>query len=530
MADVSGIAAKNVEGAAAEDAPASGNPVLTGGRFDATPRALEDGDVGAIAVDAEGRPTVVVEDIVPGVAATNLGKAEDAAHTSGDVGVMPLGVQLGLPLDGKFSDTDGDYEPLAINNQRLLTSPNLVQLIDNFADHTSWAAKNDDASTPADETTNYLAGGSAVSFNKLNGTSNTVYGLIVKNLASPVNFLNGITGAAFFQVIIYIPDLTNVVNVVLRMGTDASNYGEWKIDPATATAGQFNSFRMAITSMSNSIGTGWSGSAVDYVEVGLEFDIESRTLSGIIMDAIIFNGGNLVEADITSETSVSTANVNIQKVGNQVVNTQAGNVSNGTQRVTLATDDVNAAAIKTATETIAAAVSTEMQVDVVAALPTGANVIGNVGLEAGTNNIGDVDAGGLAAHDAPVSGNPLLQGLEARTTNPTAVGDGDAVRAMADDLGRQVVAPHAPRDRVVQQQTDITGTTETTILAAGAAGVFRDLVHIIVSNSDNNNEAIVTFRDSTGGTVRLDMAVARSGGGASLTFPVPLPQATAANV
>jgi hypothetical protein len=137
---------------------------------------------------------------------------------------------------------------------------------------------------------------------------------------------------------------------------------------------------------------------------------------------------------------------------------------------------------------------------------------------------------GAAAHDAPVVDNPLLGGGEARTTLPTAVGDGDAVRAMHDDLGRRVTSPHASRDLTVDQQTTITDTTETTILAAGAAGVFRDLVHIIVSNDDNNNEATVTFRDDTGGTVKLKQAAARSGGGYSLEFPRPLKQGTAARV
>lgn len=42
------------EGPAAENAAVSGNPLLTGGRYDATPRTLGDGDVGAIALDADG--------------------------------------------------------------------------------------------------------------------------------------------------------------------------------------------------------------------------------------------------------------------------------------------------------------------------------------------------------------------------------------------------------------------------------------------------------------------------------------------
>ncbi len=149
---------------------------------------------------------------------------------------------------------------------------------------------------------------------------------------------------------------------------------------------------------------------------------------------------------------------------------------------------------------------------------------------ADVTNLASQSVEGEVAHDSPVVGNPLLNGGEARTTLPTAVADGDAVRAMFDDLGRGVISPHGSRDQTVDQQTTITGTSETTILAAGAAGVFRDLVHIIVSNDDNNNEATVTFRDNTAGTIKLIQAAARSGGGYSLEFPRPLKQGTAANV
>lgn len=43
-----------VGGVAAENAAVSGNPVLAGGRYDATPRTLGDGDVGAVALDVNG--------------------------------------------------------------------------------------------------------------------------------------------------------------------------------------------------------------------------------------------------------------------------------------------------------------------------------------------------------------------------------------------------------------------------------------------------------------------------------------------
>jgi hypothetical protein len=54
--------------------------------------------------------------VTPGVAAANLGKAEDAAHASGDTGVFALGVRN----DGAataFASANGDYTPIGTDNQ-----------------------------------------------------------------------------------------------------------------------------------------------------------------------------------------------------------------------------------------------------------------------------------------------------------------------------------------------------------------------------------------------------------------------------
>jgi hypothetical protein len=51
--------------------------------------------------------------VTPGTAAANLGKAEDAAHGSGDVGVMALGVRNDA---GAAFGADNDYVPLSIDS------------------------------------------------------------------------------------------------------------------------------------------------------------------------------------------------------------------------------------------------------------------------------------------------------------------------------------------------------------------------------------------------------------------------------
>ena len=62
------------------------------------------------AVTNAGTFAVQASSVVPGTAATNLGKAEDAAHASGDVGVMAMSVRQDTAA--ALGGTDADYQPL----------------------------------------------------------------------------------------------------------------------------------------------------------------------------------------------------------------------------------------------------------------------------------------------------------------------------------------------------------------------------------------------------------------------------------
>jgi hypothetical protein len=101
------------------------------------------GDYTPFIVDADGRlwcrailsansgvdiGDVDVTSVIPGTGATNLGKAEDAQHTSGDVGVMVLGVRMSA--NGPLSAHDGDYEPLQTDANGHLK----VNIIDDIPD------------------------------------------------------------------------------------------------------------------------------------------------------------------------------------------------------------------------------------------------------------------------------------------------------------------------------------------------------------------------------------------------------------
>lgn len=63
--------------------------------------------------------------VTPGTSAAHLGKAEDAAHTSGDTGVMGLCVRQSTVTDLSAAATNGDYEPCQVNaSGELYTSAN----------------------------------------------------------------------------------------------------------------------------------------------------------------------------------------------------------------------------------------------------------------------------------------------------------------------------------------------------------------------------------------------------------------------
>lgn len=177
------------------------------------------------------------------------------------------------------------------------------------------------------------------------------------------------------------------------------------------------------------------------------------------------------------------------------------------------------------------------------ALPAGTNNIGDVdvlSIAAGDNNIGNVDvvtlpnvtlaAGtntnevvGDAAHDAAVAGNPLLQGIEARSTDGTAVTSGDAVRVMGSLLGKQVVLPYAIPGSGWSYAAAAGGlvtTSDVEAKAAAGVGVRNYVTRAQVINSHQTTSTEVVIKD--GSTVLWRGWAQAAGGGVTAVFDPPL--------
>ena len=136
-------------------------------------------------------------------------------------------------------------------------------------------------------------------------------------------------------------------------------------------------------------------------------------------------------------------------------------------------------------------------------------------------------------HDATVVAGVTQIGLDARSAAPTAVATGDATRALATLLGKQVVYPYAIPAETWQYAGPTGGITDTAddaIQAAGGAGVRHYLTSLTVVNSHATVGTEVVIKD--GSTVIHRGYAAAAGGGYALTFPTPLrgTAATALNV
>lgn len=115
--------------------------ILVGGLYQSAPQSITDGDVGPIQVTANGYVLaqlttgsaaigklaantgvdigdVDVTSVVPGTAATNLGKARASALGATDTGVAALAVRNDDLAD--LSGADGDYTPLQVNSEGAL--------------------------------------------------------------------------------------------------------------------------------------------------------------------------------------------------------------------------------------------------------------------------------------------------------------------------------------------------------------------------------------------------------------------------
>jgi hypothetical protein len=141
---------------------------------------------------------------------------------------------------------------------------------------------------------------------------------------------------------------------------------------------------------------------------------------------------------------------------------------------------------------------------------------------------GDVLVTGSVAHDAVDADAPIKIGGQARSTNRTKVADADRADIITDLNGRIITEPFGPRELDLDGNITLTTTAETTLIAAGGAGVFHDLIGLLLTNTSGSSVR-VDIRDTTAGTVQFSVWVANANSFSTtfIPFPRPVKQTTA---
>jgi len=225
--------------------------------------------------------------------------------------------------------------------------------------------------------------------------------------------------------------------------------------------------------------------------------------------------GNIATLDI-KQLSGSTDSMNLLQVGGNSVVVGSGYQDNAL-RVVNATDSIDSVSI----------VSNIASLDIkqVSGSTDSMNLLqvnGNT-VVVGT---GYQDNALRVVHATDAIASTLVQGI-AMTTNPTTSADGALAFEKTDKIGRRLNRPIQVRDLIATARVNVITGTETTLLAAGGAGVFLDMITVTAANA-STNAVTADFRSVTAGNIEFSLTIPASSTN-GIAHPVPWPQGNANN-
>ena len=151
-----------------------------------------------------------------------------------------------------------------------------------FDSATGWTVLGNDT---IDLTTsaNHVLGTNSLSFAKVDGLAGTIFGGIQKTITS----VDCSRFMAHDQIVaaMSVSSVANIAYAFVRLGTDSSNYTEWRFDDSLITVAVWQEISMTLVSAQlASVGTGWNPAAITYISVGTAHDAETDALAAILFD------------------------------------------------------------------------------------------------------------------------------------------------------------------------------------------------------------------------------------------------------
>jgi hypothetical protein len=249
-------------------------------------------------------------------------------------------------------DASGNFTPVASDNAGAMSvAPQHTRILEHCNTTTGWTVINDDTANLTTDL-NHVYGTASLEFDKVNGAGDTVFCGVQKTLDRELNANDYLTdGGGFVLWSMYFSSIAQLDYAWIRLGSDSSNYNEWRVQDDALTGAAWNNMRAPLSKPDATAGNGWDSLSVWYIAIGAAFDVQNQTLSDIYADFPLINSGLQTSADITAQvsSSVSSPNVNVLKWGATNVTTGAGASDGGTLRVNIANDNVDLDAINTNT-------------------------------------------------------------------------------------------------------------------------------------------------------------------------------------
>ena len=457
-----------IAGVAAEDAAVSGNPVLSAGRYDLADRSLDDGDVGALALDSKGHIITTTNNFASTVNSTTT----------------PLGI------GGVFTGTGEDISKYAAINIQILTDESSAAgglSLQWSTDNTNWDHAQAHTVT-ANESFMLQAMGEGNYFR--------------------IVYTNGGTGQTSFRLkVIYkaVPSVGEVQHLdeLVLDGSDAQlvrsvlagrNPGGTYANIGITTGGNLKiaveEFDTSLPAGTNAIGKLSANSGVDIGDVD-------------VLSLIPGTGAtSLGKAEDAAHTTGDTGVMGLSVRQDSAAST-AGSDGDYQPLIT----DANGRLHVIDVSTLAALSGSEFQVDVVAALPAGTNAIGKLASNSGVD-IGDVDILSLIpgvgatnlgkAEDAVhSSGDVGVMSLAVRNDTLAALAgaDGDYAPIQVDDRGSIYVS-------IPNKISTVNSSTATLGIGATFTGTGEDVsncgsITVTVDASHDSSASGMTMQFST---------------------------------
>jgi len=218
---------------------------------------------------------------------------------TGRVGGCPAGAcnNTGAASTSRKQDVNVDTDGRFIGRMHVLDECDAT---------TGWACINDDCSGLSTDL-DHVLGTNSLEIDKVDGTANTIYAVMGKTLTS-IDLSTLVENGGMFIYSLNVSATTDIAYCLIRMGTSASHYNEWRVDDSELVTGwQVLRFNVDTPDTAGNTGNGWNPSAVTYAAVGCAFDLESSALADLRFDHIVaYAGQQTSTVEVTATAGWST--------------------------------------------------------------------------------------------------------------------------------------------------------------------------------------------------------------------------------